>query len=70
MGELFYKALSDFQKKYPGREEQEKALARMSSDEILQLARSAGTVREACRYARFAQEAELRERNGQEKNKG
>lgn len=62
MGELFYRALSDFQKKYPGRAEQEKALASMSADEILQLARSAGTIQEACRYARFAQAAAERER--------
>lgn len=65
MGELFYKALADFQKKYPTPEEQEKALDSMSADEIMQLARSAATVQDACRYARFAQEAVIREQNRQ-----
>ena len=57
MGEKFYRDISEFQAKYPTREEREKALRTMSAEKIMQLARSSGTIQGACYYARFAQEA-------------
>lgn len=63
MGEKFFKDVFEFQKKYPTQEEREKALQKMSSDEIMQLSRSCGTVQGACYYARFAQQAAIREKN-------
>jgi hypothetical protein len=44
------------------KEEKEKALRGMSADQIMQLSRSCGSFQEACYYARFAQEAAIRER--------
>lgn len=62
MGEAFYKAITEFHRKYVTREEQEKALREMSADQIMQLSRSCVGFQEACYYARFAQEAAIRER--------
>ncbi len=62
MGENFYRDLAEFRAKYPTREEKEQALRGMSAEKILQLARSCGTLQDACFYARFAQAAA--ERNG------
>ena len=62
MGEAFYKAITEFRRKYVTREEQEKALREMSADQIMQLSRSCASFQEACYYARFAQEAAIRER--------
>ncbi len=62
MGEAFYKAITEFQRKYATKEEQEKALREMSADQIMQLSRSCVGFQEACYYARFAQEAAIREK--------
>ena len=62
MGEAFYKAIMEFQRKYATKEEQEKALREMSADQIMQLSRSCASFQGACYFARFAQEAEIRER--------
>ena len=57
MGEAFYRDLEAFRAKYPTADEQEKALRTMRAEEIMQLARSSRSLRMACWYARFAQEA-------------
>jgi thiazole synthase ThiGH ThiG subunit len=62
MGEAFYRAITEFRRKYVTREEQEKALREMSADQIMQLSRSCKSFQEACYYARLAQEAAIRER--------
>jgi hypothetical protein len=62
MGEKFYRALDEFQAKYPTTEEREQALRTMSAEKILQLSRACGTLQGAIWYARFAQAAA--ERNG------
>ena len=62
MGEKFYRDLQEFQAKYTTREQREAALRKMSAEKIRQLARSCGSLEDACDYARFAQAAA--DRNG------
>jgi hypothetical protein len=64
MGEAFYKEMKEFLQKYKTREAREKALRTMKSEKILQLSRSCKAIQDAFYYARFAQEAALREGQG------
>jgi len=64
MGEAFYKEIKEFMRKYRTREAREKALRTMKSEKILQLSRSCKKIQDAFYYARFAQEAALREGQG------
>lgn len=65
MGDSFYRAIVEFHRKYRTVEEKEKALEGMSVEEIMQLARSASSVQEACWFAKAAQRAAAREQDAE-----
>lgn len=56
-----YKDVYDFQRKHPTRAGREKALQKMSYDEIMHIARSCGNPQGGVYYARFAEQAAFRE---------
>ena len=64
MGEAFYREFREFIRKYRTREAREKALRTMKSEKILQFSRCCKKIHEAFYYARFAQEAAIREGQG------
>ena len=64
MGEAFYREFREFMRKYRTREAREMALRTMKSETILQFSRCCRKIQDAFYYARFAQEAEIREGHG------
>ena len=59
--EFSYKDVFDFQRKHPTQAGRERALMKMSSEEIMHLAHSCPSPQGSVYYARFAERAAFRE---------